>query len=116
MNALYEWKNRNILGIKNKFIRIKMLPNGEYQIELSMREKISFQHLTVDVSEIASLITAVQSGESGELDGQPYPNPNGDIYRFNTIAANLEVQFWTKRENALSALIQETMPDGFQDM
>lgn len=111
-----EWKSRNILGIENKFIRVKNLPNGEYQIELSMREKISYQNAVSEVSETASLITAVQSGEQDELLGQPYPNPNGDIYRFNTIAANLESQYWTKRENELSRLIQDVMPDGFISM
>ncbi|UPK72850.1 hypothetical protein [Chitinophaga filiformis] len=118
-DALNNWKNTTILGINNKFVRIKNLPKGEYLIELTMREKISFQEETANVSETASLITYTQSGESGEfgdLMGDSYPNPNGDIFRFNAISINLETKYWTKRENELSRLIQSVMPDGFLDM
>jgi len=114
--TIINWQNHNILGIKNKYVRIKNLPNGEFQIEIIMKEKINYLGESAHVIETASLITAVQSGSTQTLADQLYPNPLGDIYRFNAIAINLEATYWTKRENEMSRLIQEVMPDGFLDL
>jgi len=114
--AINNWQNNIVLGTEQKEIRTRRLSNDEYRIELSMKEQVRFGNKVVEISEIANLITAVQSQEFQDLLGSLYPNPNADVYRFNKVSQIMEGNFWVKRESELSRIIQEFSPDGFSQI
>lgn len=113
--ALIAWRDRPKFASEQRNIQISKVPfaGDNCSIKISMTEIIRFKQASTKVEVIAKMLTIAQDEPSSKIGGQPYPNPRGDIYRFNTIAANLEVQFWTKREEELTRIIEEEMPDGF---
>lgn len=115
--ALFTWRGHPRLAGEQRQIQVSINPvaKDNYSIRISMTEKIQFKSASATVEETATMLTIAQGDSTSEIEGHPYPNPAGDIYRFNAIATNLEVQFWTKREEELTKIIEQEMPNGFFD-